>query len=112
GGGGSSGGCGSLQKRRVHVAVKYDRLELQLSLDVEKWIDGRLEESSAGSQIMRDLLKSCMNPTEGFIQELLVKPRGLHKQPAFHQLSPFGGGNLSPSRTEPGRRRPDLLQPP
>ncbi|OWK05777.1 hypothetical protein Celaphus_00012970 [Cervus elaphus hippelaphus] len=52
-----------------------------------------------------------MNPTEGFIQELLVKPRGLHKQPAFHQPSPFGGGNLTPSRIEPGRRRPDPLRP-
>lgn len=54
GGGGSTGGWGSLQKRRVHVAVKYDRLELQLSLEVEKWIDGCLEELySAGRQTMR-----------------------------------------------------------
>ena len=38
----------------MRVTGKYDRLELQLSLEVEKWIDGRLEELySAGRQTMR-----------------------------------------------------------
>ncbi|KAM7248662.1 hypothetical protein CapIbe_000701 [Capra ibex] len=42
--GAAPGAGGSLQQRRVRVTVKYDGLELQLSLEVEKWIVGRLEE--------------------------------------------------------------------
>ncbi|XP_012585945.1 PREDICTED: protein phosphatase 1 regulatory subunit 14A [Condylura cristata] len=105
GGGGSSGG---LQKRHARVTVKYDRRELQRRLDVEKWIDGRLEELYRGreadmpdevnidelleleseeerSQKVKGLLKSCVNPTEDFIRELLVKLRDLRKQPGHHQ---------------------------
>uniref|UniRef100_A0A8C2NU72 Protein phosphatase 1 regulatory subunit 14 n=1 Tax=Capra hircus TaxID=9925 RepID=A0A8C2NU72_CAPHI len=81
---------------------------------------GNLDEKDQFSQTQKLLKlpqkekkqKSCTNPTEGFIQELLVKPRGLHKQPTFRQPSSFGGGSLSPSRTEPGRRRLDPLLPP
>ncbi|KAL2763295.1 protein phosphatase 1 regulatory subunit 14A isoform 2, partial [Daubentonia madagascariensis] len=42
------------------------------------------------------LLKSCTNPTEDFIQELLVKLRGLHKQPGLRQPSPSRDSSLSP----------------
>lgn len=45
----SPGGSPSgLQKRHARVTVKYDRRELQRRLDVEKWIDGRLEELYRG----------------------------------------------------------------
>ncbi|XP_037373911.1 protein phosphatase 1 regulatory subunit 14A [Talpa occidentalis] len=125
GGGGSPGG---LQKRHARVTVKYDRRELQRRLDVEKWIDGRLEELYRGreadmpdevnidelleleseeerSQKIQGLLTSCVNPTEDFIQELLVKLRGLHKQPGHHQPSPSNDSSLSPrqdrARTAP-----------
>jgi hypothetical protein len=45
---GPGGSPGGLQKRHARVTVKYDRRELQRRLDVEKWIDGRLEELYLG----------------------------------------------------------------
>lgn len=45
---GPGGSPGGLQKRHARVTVKYDRRELQRRLDVEKWIDGRLEELYCG----------------------------------------------------------------
>ncbi|NP_999502.1 protein phosphatase 1 regulatory subunit 14A [Sus scrofa] len=125
---GPGGSPGGLQKRHARVTVKYDRRELQRRLDVEKWIDGRLEELYRGreadmpdevnidelleleseeerSRKIQGLLKSCTNPTENFVQELLVKLRGLHKQPGLRQPSPSGDGSLSPrqdrARTAP-----------
>ncbi|XP_035974346.1 protein phosphatase 1 regulatory subunit 14A isoform X2 [Halichoerus grypus] len=84
---GPGGSPGGLQKRHARVTVKYDRRELQRRLDVEKWIDGRLEELYRGreadmpdevnidelleleseedrSRKIQGLLKSCRNPTE------------------------------------------------
>uniref|UniRef100_A0ABI7X2N8 Protein phosphatase 1 regulatory subunit 14 n=1 Tax=Felis catus TaxID=9685 RepID=A0ABI7X2N8_FELCA len=84
---GPGGSPGGLQKRHARVTVKYDRRELQRRLDVEKWIDGRLEELYRGreadmpdevnidelleleseeerSRKIQGLLKSCKNPTE------------------------------------------------
>lgn len=95
---------------------------------MEKWIDGRLEELYRGreadmpdevnidelleleseedrSRKIQGLLKSCRNPTEDFIQELLGKLRGLHKQPGLRPPSPSGDRSLSPlqdrARTAP-----------
>uniref|UniRef100_A0A6I8N452 Protein phosphatase 1 regulatory subunit 14 n=1 Tax=Ornithorhynchus anatinus TaxID=9258 RepID=A0A6I8N452_ORNAN len=48
GGGAGPGPGAGLQKRQARVTVKYDRRELQRRLDVEKWIDGRLEELYRG----------------------------------------------------------------
>ncbi|XP_020748757.1 protein phosphatase 1 regulatory subunit 14A-like isoform X2 [Odocoileus virginianus] len=96
---GPGGSPGRLQKRHARVTVKYDRQGLQRLLDVEKWIDGRLEELYHGRE---GLLKSCTNPTEDFIQELLAKLRGLHKQPGLRQPSPSGNRSLSPRQ---GRAR-------
>ncbi|KAM6222263.1 protein phosphatase 1 regulatory subunit 14A isoform 1-T1 [Rhynchocyon petersi] len=119
---GPGGSPGGLQKRHARVTVKYDRRELQRRLDVEKWIDGRLEElyrgreadmpdevnidellelesEEARSQKIQGLLKSCMSPTEDFVQELLGKLRALHKQPGLRQPSPSEDsdrGSLSP----------------
>lgn len=45
---GPGGSPGALQKRHARVTVKYDRRELQRRLDVEKWIDARLEELYRG----------------------------------------------------------------
>ncbi|KAI2590747.1 protein phosphatase 1 regulatory inhibitor subunit 14A [Homo sapiens] len=47
---GPGGSPGGLQKRHARVTVKYDRRELQRRLDVEKWIDGRLEELYRGME--------------------------------------------------------------
>ncbi|XP_057569186.1 protein phosphatase 1 regulatory subunit 14A isoform X1 [Hippopotamus amphibius kiboko] len=116
---GPGGSPGGLQKRHARVTVKYDRRELQQRLDVEKWIDGHLEELYRGreadmpdevnidelleleseeerSRKIQGLLKSCTKPTEDFVQELLVKLRGLHKQPGARKLSPSADGSLSP----------------
>ncbi|XP_076787177.1 protein phosphatase 1 regulatory subunit 14A isoform X2 [Arvicanthis niloticus] len=47
---GPGGSPSGLQKRHARVTVKYDRRELQRRLDVEKWIDGRLEELYRGRE--------------------------------------------------------------
>ncbi|KAM9038453.1 protein phosphatase 1 regulatory subunit 14A [Sarcophilus harrisii] len=120
--GGSPGNSpGGLQKRHARVTVKYDRRELQRRLDVEKWIDGRLEELYQGreedmpdevnidelleleneeerSRKIQGILKSCRNPTEDFTKELVLKLRGLHKQPGLPRGSPSDdsdGGGMS-----------------
>uniref|UniRef100_A0A8C8SQC8 Protein phosphatase 1 regulatory subunit 14A n=1 Tax=Pelusios castaneus TaxID=367368 RepID=A0A8C8SQC8_9SAUR len=100
-----------IQKRQARVTVKYDRRELQRRLDTEKWIDGRLEElyrdreaempdevnidelleldtDEARVAQLRGILKSCQNDTQAFVQELLLKLRGLQKQQVLRQLSP------------------------
>ncbi|XP_029427238.1 protein phosphatase 1 regulatory subunit 14A isoform X2 [Rhinatrema bivittatum] len=64
-----------IQKRQARVTVKYDRKELQKRLDVEKWIDERLEELYKG----KSMLSSC-NDTEDFVKELILKLKGLQKQ--------------------------------
>ncbi|KAM5236737.1 protein phosphatase 1 regulatory subunit 14A isoform 2-T2 [Ctenodactylus gundi] len=47
---GPGGSPGGLQKRHARVTVKYDRRELQRRLDVEKWIDERVEELYRGRE--------------------------------------------------------------
>ncbi|KAM4608076.1 protein phosphatase 1 regulatory subunit 14A-like [Discoglossus pictus] len=92
-----------IQRRQARVTVKYDRKELQKRLDVEKWIDDNLEELYMGREMdmpdevniddlldlgsdeerrnsMKVILKSCTNSTEAFIQDLLLKLKGLQKQ--------------------------------
>uniref|UniRef100_A0A8D0XF34 Protein phosphatase 1 regulatory subunit 14 n=1 Tax=Sus scrofa TaxID=9823 RepID=A0A8D0XF34_PIG len=114
---GPGGSPGGLQKRHARVTVKYDRRELQRRLDVEKWIDGRLEELYRGreadmpDEVNIDELLELESEEErsrkiqNFVQELLVKLRGLHKQPGLRQPSPSGDGSLSPrqdrARTAP-----------
>lgn len=64
-----------------------------------------LESEEDRSRKIQGLLKSCRNPTEDFIQELLGKLRGLHKQPGLRPPSPSGDRSLSPlqdrARTAP-----------
>uniref|UniRef100_A0A8B9XLR8 Protein phosphatase 1 regulatory subunit 14 n=1 Tax=Bos mutus grunniens TaxID=30521 RepID=A0A8B9XLR8_BOSMU len=107
---GPGGSPGGLQKRHARVTVKYDRRELQRRLDVEKWIDGRLEELYRGreadmpdevnidelleleseeerSRKIQGLLKSCTNPTEvSFLSPTL----GPYSVPCTRE----GGGGL------------------
>ncbi|XP_004601105.1 protein phosphatase 1 regulatory subunit 14A [Sorex araneus] len=117
---GPGGSPGGLQKRHARVTVKYDRRELQRRLDVEKWIDGCLEELYRGReadmpdevniddllelesdeerrQKIQGLLTSCTSPTEDFIRELLVKLRDLHKQPGLPRRSPSAEGSPRPA---------------
>ncbi|KAM7134077.1 protein phosphatase 1 regulatory subunit 14A [Macrochelys suwanniensis] len=100
-----------IQKRQARVTVKYDRRELQRRLDTEKWIDGRLEELYRGREAempdevnidelleldadearamhLQGILKSCHNNTQAFVQELLLKLRGLQKQQVLRRPSP------------------------
>ncbi|XP_005991672.1 protein phosphatase 1 regulatory subunit 14A [Latimeria chalumnae] len=93
----------AVQKRQARVTVKYDRKELQKRLDVEKWIDERLEELYLGrekempeelniddlldlasdeerSRKLKDMLHSCNSNIEEFTTELLIKLHGLPKQ--------------------------------
>ncbi|XP_067412678.1 protein phosphatase 1 regulatory subunit 14A [Emydura macquarii macquarii] len=99
-----------IQKRQARVTVKYDRRELQRRLDTEKWVDGRLEELYRGREAempdevnidelldldtdearamqLRGILKSCQNNTQAFVQELLLKLRGLQKQQVLRRTS-------------------------
>ncbi|XP_006773200.2 PREDICTED: protein phosphatase 1 regulatory subunit 14A [Myotis davidii] len=64
-----------------------------------------LETEEDRRQKIQGLLKSCTNPTEDFVQELLVKLRGLHKQPGLRQPSPSGDRSLS-SLQDPARTLP------
>ncbi|XP_058484372.1 protein phosphatase 1, regulatory (inhibitor) subunit 14Aa [Solea solea] len=95
-------GC-QISKRHARVTVKYNRKELQRRLDVEKWIDERLDALYAGQQAdmpeevniddlidlpndeervkkLQELLQKCSNNTETFIYELMGKLEGVHKQ--------------------------------
>uniref|UniRef100_A0AC11BRB4 Protein phosphatase 1 regulatory inhibitor subunit 14A n=1 Tax=Ovis aries TaxID=9940 RepID=A0AC11BRB4_SHEEP len=112
---GPGGSPGGLQKRHARVTVKYDRRELQRRLDVEKWIDGRLEELYRGreadmpdevnidelleleseeerSRKIQGLLKSCTNPTE-------------------HPGAPFPTSQGPPSLPGPERPNPSHFLP-
>ncbi|KAJ8280705.1 hypothetical protein GJAV_G00057980 [Gymnothorax javanicus] len=97
----------SVQRRQARVTVKYNRKELQRRLDVEKWIDSCLDELYLGREEdmpeevnidelldlptdeeralkLKEILHSCMNNTEAFIKELLLKVQGLQKQEDLH----------------------------
>ncbi|XP_036609263.1 protein phosphatase 1 regulatory subunit 14A-like [Trichosurus vulpecula] len=130
-GGSPRGSPGGLQKRHARVTVKYDRRELQQQLDVEKWIEGRLEELYQGweeempdevnidellelesgeerSRKIQRIVQTYRNPTEDFAKELVLKLQGLHKQPGLPRGSPSDdpdGGGISPvqdqARTAP-----------
>lgn len=94
---------GQLQKRQARVTVKYNRKELQKRLDVEKWIDESVDKLYLGQEVdmpeevniddlidlpndeervkkLQELLQNCTNKTQDFIQELVGKLEGLHKQ--------------------------------
>uniref|UniRef100_A0A8C0KZM3 Protein phosphatase 1 regulatory subunit 14 n=1 Tax=Canis lupus dingo TaxID=286419 RepID=A0A8C0KZM3_CANLU len=122
---GPGGSPGGLQKRHARVTVKYDRRELQRRLDVEKWIDGRLEELYRGreadmpDEVNIDELLELENEEDrsrkiqvgplpcpqDFVQELLVKLRSLHKQPGLRQPSPSEERSLGPLQ-DPARTAP------
>ncbi|XP_061558877.1 LOW QUALITY PROTEIN: protein phosphatase 1, regulatory (inhibitor) subunit 14Aa [Phycodurus eques] len=93
-------------KRHARVTVKYNRKELQRRLDVEKWIDERLDVLYAGQEgdmpeevtiddlidlpddvervkKLQELLQTCNNDTETFITELIEKLEGVHKEEAL-----------------------------
>ncbi|XP_018418488.1 PREDICTED: protein phosphatase 1 regulatory subunit 14A [Nanorana parkeri] len=93
----------AIQRRQARVTVKYDRKELQKRLDVEKWIDERIEHLYEGREVdmpdevniddlldletdeqrrsrLQMLLRLCKNNTEEFIRDLLFKLKGLQKQ--------------------------------
>ncbi|OBS60280.1 hypothetical protein A6R68_08600 [Neotoma lepida] len=111
---GPGGSPSGLQKRHARVTVKYDRRELQRRLDVEKWIDGRLEELYRGRESdmpdevnIDELLeldsedersRKIQTPLcpQDFVRELLAKLRGLHKQPGLPQPGRSGDPSLSP----------------
>ncbi|KAM4695944.1 protein phosphatase 1 regulatory subunit 14A [Rhinophrynus dorsalis] len=93
----------AIQRRHARVTVKYDRKELQKRLDVEKWIDDRIEELYLGREVdmpdevniddlldletdeerrqrLEVILKSCTRNTEVFIGDLLFRLKGIQKQ--------------------------------
>ncbi|XP_033834472.1 protein phosphatase 1, regulatory (inhibitor) subunit 14Aa [Periophthalmus magnuspinnatus] len=94
---------GNVPKRQARVTVKYNRKELQRRLDVEKWIDECLDQLYSGQESdmpeevnideliempndeervkkLQEVFQKCHNNTESFIQELVVKLEGMHKQ--------------------------------
>uniref|UniRef100_A0A8C6TDE2 Uncharacterized protein n=1 Tax=Neogobius melanostomus TaxID=47308 RepID=A0A8C6TDE2_9GOBI len=58
--------------RHARVTVKYNRKELQRRLEVEKWIDERLDQLYSGQL-------NSLNYSS-FIRELVEKLNGMHKQ--------------------------------
>ncbi|XP_044285670.1 protein phosphatase 1 regulatory subunit 14A [Varanus komodoensis] len=109
-----------IQRRQARVTVKYDRRELQRRLDTEKWIDSRLEELYGGREAempdevsiddllematdeerarkLQGLLESCQHNTEGFINELLGKLRGLRTEHVLRRTSPTSQGYVEPA---------------
>ncbi|KAF6288840.1 protein phosphatase 1 regulatory inhibitor subunit 14A [Rhinolophus ferrumequinum] len=85
---GPGGSPGGLQKRHARVTVKYDRRELQRRLDVEKWIDGRLEELYRG--------READMPDEVNIDELLELENEEDRSQKIQPEPPPGPG---PDRT-------------
>uniref|UniRef100_A0A8C6WNA7 Protein phosphatase 1 regulatory subunit 14A n=1 Tax=Neogobius melanostomus TaxID=47308 RepID=A0A8C6WNA7_9GOBI len=91
-------------KRHARVTVKYNRKELQRRLEVEKWIDERLDQLYSGQESdmpeevmidelidmpndeerikkLQEVLQKCNSNTEvHFIRELVEKLNGMHKQ--------------------------------
>lgn len=82
---GPGGSPGGLQKRHARVTVKYDRRELQRRLDVEKWIDGRLEELYRG--------READMPDEVNIDELLELE---NEEDRSRKIQVGGGESCSP----------------
>ncbi|XP_072405644.1 protein phosphatase 1, regulatory (inhibitor) subunit 14Ab [Chiloscyllium punctatum] len=91
-----------IQRRQARVTVRYDRKELQNRLDVEQWIEGKLQqlyqeqEGQMPEEVNIDellelqtdgerrsqlqiMLRMCGKNTDEFITELLRKLQGLHK---------------------------------
>ncbi|XP_051018713.1 protein phosphatase 1 regulatory subunit 14A isoform X2 [Acomys russatus] len=117
---GPGGSPSGLQKRHARVTVKYDRRELQRRLDVEKWIDGCLEELYRGRESdmpdevnidelleldseaerslkIQGLLESCRNPTEVRFCPLIFKG-GLHPGAAGQAAGPAQAAGLPASQ--------------
>ncbi|XP_030638060.1 protein phosphatase 1, regulatory (inhibitor) subunit 14Aa [Chanos chanos] len=92
-----------LPRRQARVTVKYNRKELQKRLDVETWIQDSLDQLYDGmeehmpdevdidelldlpndeqrTKKLQEVLGGCINNTQAFISELLVKVQGVHKQ--------------------------------
>ncbi|XP_062981589.1 protein phosphatase 1 regulatory subunit 14A-like [Elgaria multicarinata webbii] len=115
-----------IQRRQARVTVKYDRRELQRRLDTEKWIDGCLEELYRGREAdmpdevniddllematdeeratkLQGLLELCHHNTEGFIQELPGKLRGLRTEHVLRRTSPNSQGDAEPGTEAPER---------
>ncbi|XP_029062580.1 protein phosphatase 1 regulatory subunit 14A isoform X2 [Monodon monoceros] len=86
---GPGGSPGGLRKRHARVTVKYDRRELQRRLDVEKWIDGRLEELYCG--------READMPDEVNIDELLE----LESEEERSRKIQGGAGPLAPYSRHP-----------
>ncbi|KAM3874927.1 protein phosphatase 1, regulatory (inhibitor) subunit 14Ab [Diretmus argenteus] len=95
------------QRRQARITVKYNRKELQRRMDMEKWIDGGLDELYRGREEempeevnidelldlktdeerthrLQEILHSCNNNTEVFIRDLVLKLHGLQKQEDLH----------------------------
>ncbi|XP_061607550.1 protein phosphatase 1, regulatory (inhibitor) subunit 14Aa isoform X2 [Phyllopteryx taeniolatus] len=86
---------GHALKRHARVTVKYNRKELQRRLDVEKWIDERLDVLYAGQEgdmpeevNIDDLIDlpddvERVKKLQTFITELIEKLEGVHKEEAL-----------------------------
>ncbi|XP_069766152.1 protein phosphatase 1, regulatory (inhibitor) subunit 14Ab [Narcine bancroftii] len=92
----------ALQRRQARVTARYDRGELQRRLEVERWMEERVQElyqeqadEMPEEVSIDDLLElqsdeergnklqimftSCSQNTDEFIRELVTKLQGLHK---------------------------------
>lgn len=99
----------NIPKRHARVTVKYNRKELQRRLDVEKWIDGCLDQLYSGQESdmpdevnidelidlpsdeervrrLQEVLQKCSRNSESFIRELVLKLAGMHKQEELQRI--------------------------
>ncbi|KAM5133398.1 protein phosphatase 1 regulatory subunit 14A isoform 2-T2 [Callospermophilus lateralis] len=125
---GPGGSPRGLQKRHARVTVKYDRRELQRRLDVEKWIDGRLEEMYRGreadmpDEVNIDELLELESEEERSRKIQVAPPHPVPRtssrscwpscgastnSPASASPAPPTRAARAPSRTRPGRHPPD-----
>ncbi|KAM7154439.1 protein phosphatase 1 regulatory subunit 14D isoform 2-T2 [Molossus nigricans] len=63
----------SRSRRPSRLTVKYDRGQLQRWLEMEQWVDAKLQE------LFQTLLQDCPHSTEPFISELLSQLKKLRR---------------------------------
>ncbi|EHA98183.1 Protein phosphatase 1 regulatory subunit 14A [Heterocephalus glaber] len=84
----------SVLRRTLELIHSQQEADMPDEVNIDELLE--LESEEDRRRKIQGLLRSCTDPTEDFIQELLAKLRGLHKQPGLRQPSPSEDDSLSP----------------